>query len=254
MKDILNTETLNSDSFKVLNGLPDYISIEEKGAMIDENWKIEIQNLIDFSISNKVKSTGVLINKSSKHYIEISELLKKYGFEHYASKVEVNKELQELQGNSIDFEWRSIGNNTLSEEEFKMLWKQCMNGSENRTSSLSMEEHLNSVKSLLGSNWKNSCIAIYEGNKPIGISIPHIEPGTMDEGRLFYFGLLPEERGKGKSVLIHLQSLLLLKQMGAAYYRGSTHESNKLMQKVFLKNDCPITAYTESYYRYLTNE
>ena len=254
MKDNLNTETLLGHSFKVINGLPDYINIEEKETMNDKKWKIELLNIIDFSISKQVKSIGVLINKSSKHYLEITEILRNNGFEQYASKVEVIKDLQDVNGNSTDFEWCSVANNTVSEEEFKMLWKQCISGSENRTSSLSIDEHLDSVKNLLGSNWRDSCIAIYEGNKPIGISIPHIEPGTVDEGRLFYFGLLPEERGKGKSGQIHYQSMWLLKQMGATYYKGSTHESNKVMQNVFLKNGCPITAHTESYYKYLTNK
>ncbi|WP_233522734.1 hypothetical protein [Peribacillus glennii] len=45
----------------------------------------------------------------------------------------------------------------------------------------------------------------------MGIAIPHIEPGTDSEGRLFYFGLMPEERGKGKSAEIHMDCLMLLK-------------------------------------------
>ncbi len=116
-----------------------------------------------------------------------------------------------------------------------------------------MEEQLQSVERLLGSDWGHSCIAIYEENKPIGITIPHIEPETIDEGRLFYFGLLPEERGKGRSVQLHYQSLLFLKQMGATYYIGSTHETNLIMQNVFLKNGCSVKSHTESYYRCLSS-
>jgi len=37
--------------------------------------------------------------------------------------------------------------------------------------------------------------------------MPHIEPGTSEEGRLFYFGIIPSERGKGKSKLLHKQAL-----------------------------------------------
>jgi hypothetical protein len=45
----------------------------------------------------------------------------------------------------------------------------------------------------------------------------------------------------------------ILKQMGATYYKGRTHETNLKMQNVFLKNDCSIIAHTESYYKYLNN-
>lgn len=44
--------------------------------------------------------------------------------------------------------------------------------------------------------------------------------GDIDEGRLFYFGIFPEERGKGYSKYLHLQSLHFLKEMGATYYIG----------------------------------
>jgi hypothetical protein len=151
--------------------------------------------------------------------------------------------LQDVNQNKTDYEGHTIGNNVLSVDEFKLLWSQCMNGSENRTSSLSMEEQIDSVKKLLGQKWKYSCIAIYEGSKGIGITILHIEPGTDDEGRLFYFGLLPEERGNSRSALFHHHSLWILKQLGTSFYRGSTHENNIKMQKVFLKNDCSIRTY-----------
>ncbi|MET3195198.1 GNAT family N-acetyltransferase [Bacillus sp. OAE603] len=252
MDEILKVDMLNSDLFKIINGAPEHINIEEKETVNNnKNSEIELKNLINLSIKRQVNRIGVLINKSSKHYLNYSKLLLNLGFERYASKVEVLRSLQDISEENSKYEWRSIGNKTLSEDEFKMLWKQCMSGSENRTSSLSMEEHLDSVKSLLGSNWKNSCIAIYERNKPIGISIPHIEPGTIDEGRLYYFGLLPQERGKGRSVQFHYHSLWVLRKMGATFYIGSTHETNIKMQNVFYKNNCSIKSHTESYYKYL---
>lgn len=122
-----------------------------------------------------------------------------------------------------------------------------MSGSDNAPSSLSIHEHFHSIQTELGGDWQKSRIAFYESNQPIGISIPHIEPGTKNEGRLFYFGLLPEERGKGLSAHIHLQSLNILKQMGATYYVGSTHITNEKMQKVFWKNGCCIRTETELY-------
>ena len=43
-----------------------------------------------------------------------------------------------------------------------------------------------------------------------GISIPHIEQGTTDEGRMFYFGVVPEHGGKGYGKLFHTITLELL--------------------------------------------
>ncbi len=191
-------ENLFKESFKVLDGMPKYIGIEERDSADYDynNWKDKINTLNDFAIQNKLSRISALINRTSE---------------------------------------------------------QCMYASDNSPTSLTMDEHLNIVKNEIGENWSKSCNVIYLEDKPVGISIPHIERGTVDEGRLFYFGILPEERGKGHSVSIHYQSMNLLKEMGATYYIGSTHETNKKMQKVFLKSGCSIKAETESYYKYISN-
>ena len=246
-------ETIVKDSFKLLNGFPTYISIEEKESYIFEDHTLEntLKTLVSWSKEKNLQRISALINRSTDHYTYLSQIFKNFGFEKYASRVEVYRNLTDLNDHSNGYEWRGLADSSISEEEFKRIWHSCMAGSENAASTLTIDEHLFSVKSELGDHWKESCKAIFEGEKPIGISIPHIEPGTINEGRLFYFGLVPEERGKGKSTLIHLQSLHILIQMGATYYIGSTHETNKGMQKVFMKNGCSIKAHTESYYKYL---
>jgi hypothetical protein len=240
------------DSFKLLNGLPDYIAIEEKDEIEYDNdkFKNDIKSLINIGEELGIKRLSALINRTSQHYLSFSEMLISQGFKPYASKVEVFRDLHDINGNSQKYKWISLEDSIFTEYDFKKYWEQCMAGSDNEPSSLTMEEHLNSLKNELGDNWRNSCKVIYLGNKPIGISIPHIEPGTLSEGRLFYFGILPEERGKGHSVLIHYQSLYILKKMGAKYYIGSTHEKNIKMQKVFLRNSCRIKAQTQSFYKY----
>lgn len=251
---ITYVENLINDSFKVFNGMPQYIAIEEKdGTNFDDDiWKDKISTIIDFAIQHKLNRISALINRASYHYLSLANILINFGFEQYASKVEVFRDLQDINNNIKGYEWHSLSNSTFSDEEFKKLWKNCMSGSENAPSSLTMDEHFNSVKNEIGEKWRDSCNVIYLEGKPIGVSIPHIETGTEDEGRLFYFGILPEERGKGHSTLIHYQSMFLLKQMGATYYIGSTHDTNKRMQKVFLRNGCSIRAKTESYYKYFS--
>lgn len=252
MGEFNKVQNLFQGSFKVLNGLPDYISIEEKEGT-DLNQKDLENKLRCFILLGKkmnLSRLSVLINRSSKNYLPLSDILPHLGFEKFASRVEVLRYLEDIEEIKSDHEWRSLADSTISEDEFKGLWERCMAGSDNAASTLTIEEHFKSVKSELGVDWRKSCQAIYEEDKPIGIAIPHIEPGTISEGRLFYFGLVPGERGKGKSALLHYQALVILKQMGATYYIGGTHESNIRMQKLFLRNGCLIKTRTDSYYKY----
>lgn len=255
LSQISMVENLFKESFKVLDGMPQYIGIEEReNANYDHNnWKDKINTLNDFAIQNKLRRISALINRTSEHYLLLAQMLINMGFEKYASKVEVFRDLNDINNNKKGYEWKSLSDYNISEDEFKKIWEKCMYASDNSPTSLTMDEHLNSVKIEIGENWSTSCNVIYFEDKPVGISIPHIESGTVDEGRLFYFGILPEERGKGHSVPIHYQSMNLLKELGATYYIGSTHETNKKMQKVFLKNGCSIKAETESYYKYISN-
>lgn len=248
-------ENLLKESFKVLDGTPQYIGIEEieRADFDHNNWKDKINTLNDFAIQNKLSRISALINRSSEHYLLLSQMLINLGFEKYTSKVEVVRDLNDINNNIKGYDWQSLSDYNISEDEFKKIWEKCMYASENSPTSLTMDEHLNSVKNEIGENWSKSCNVIYLEDNPIGISIPHIERGTVDEGRLFYFEILPEERGKGHSVSIHYQSMNLLKELGATYYIGITHETNKKMQKVFLKNGCSIRAETESYYKYIGN-
>ncbi|MCZ8541905.1 GNAT family N-acetyltransferase [Psychrobacillus psychrodurans] len=255
MSQISMVENLFKGSFKVIDGMPQYIGIEERErAVFDHNnWKDKINTLNEFAIQNKLSRISALINRTSEHYLLLSLMLINLGFEKYASKVEVFRDLIDINNNKKGYDWQSLSDYNISEDEFKKIWEKCMYASENSPTSLTMDEHLNSVKNEIGENWSKSCNVIYLEDKPVGISIPHIERGTVDEGRLFYFGILPEERGKGHSISIHYQSMNFLKEFGATYYIGITHETNKKMQKVFLKNGCSIKAETESYYKYISN-
>ena len=72
-----------------------------------------------------------------------------------------------------------------------------------------------------------------------GVFISHIEPFTKDEGRLFYFGLTPEFRGKGLAAVFHRFALAAIKlELDAESYIGVTDADNSAMKRVFLQNDC----------------
>jgi RimJ/RimL family protein N-acetyltransferase len=119
---------------------------------------------------------------------------------------------------------------------FKDTWRQSMEGSLNAPQSMSMDEQMKSVEIELGPSYINTCLTAYEDGQPKGVVMPHIEPGTIEEGRIFYFGLIPEARGKGKSTALYSQGLALLKDdFGASYSIGATSIHNKPMLRVFEK-------------------
>jgi hypothetical protein len=251
LTELLSIKDNLEPDFKILEGLPDYIAIEEHHQKFDNVERVRkyVRSLTDFGTENKLSRISFLIDCNTSYYSELRAVLLDNGFEKFALRVEVKRNLDKLPGDLL-YQWRSVASGGLTESSFAKMWEQCMAGSANTVSTLTIQEHMNSVKAELGKNWGSSCYAVYDNGKPLGISIPHIEPGTKKEGRLFYIGLLPEARGKRKSTLIHLESLLLLKRMGAEYYIGSTHENNLNMQRVFQKNGCHIRGKTESYYYY----
>ncbi|KSU84348.1 MULTISPECIES: GNAT family N-acetyltransferase [Fictibacillus] len=235
---------------KVIDGTPEYILIEPTEGMLDINeWKKGISTIIRKAEKGKVKRVGVTLHRNRDHYESCSDYLISSGFEHYASKVNVYRDLKEMES-FHPYTWRTLEDRGTTEKAFMEVWRMCRQGSDNAASTLSMEQHLQSVKQELGSGWKYSCRIFYKDHQPIGIAIPHIEPGTTNEGRLFYFGVFPSARSKGTGSTLHRQVLGCLKEMGAEYYIGSTHLNNEKMQRVFEKNGCHIHAYTESYYKY----
>ncbi|PFK43244.1 GNAT family N-acetyltransferase [Bacillus cereus] len=250
MYDLTTVQNIFGPSKKVLNGLPNAMTIEETEEDLlhdPQNYKEQIKSFVEVCANWNVKRASILLDKNFSSFIPSTKVLREFGFQLYAAKIEVFRNLSDIVESEKKYSFRSIDKGGLSEEEFKLLWGRCMSGSDNQSSVLNIDEHFYAIQAELGEGWEKSCIAFYERNQPVGISIPHMEPGTKEEGRLFYFGLLPEERGKGISAHIHRQSLHILRGMGATYYIGSTHVTNKKMQKVFLKNGCSIKTETELY-------
>ncbi|NEZ00271.1 GNAT family N-acetyltransferase [Heyndrickxia shackletonii] len=244
--DISNIEKFFQGTFKVLNGLPRYVALEENEAQPDPDFKEKISHLVEAGEVNKLHYISVLIQKSNHDYMSI---LVNNGFQYRSSILEYTKELGSVDEYPPPFQWKSL-KDVLSEEEFKNIWERCMLFSDNKPSTLSMNQHLDSVKTELGDNWRNSCRVFINEENPIAVVIPHIEPGTTDEGRLFYFGIIPEERGKGLGSILHKQSLRFLKEIGATYYVGGTHSTNIKMQHIFKSNGCRLKSEMESYYKY----
>lgn len=198
----------------------------------------EITDFINYILHDpaylQTSKLNILLN--SKFPNEIEEILLSNQFQLHDEIVFFHKVLDDMNDLKSTFRFKSL--DELSLHYFKDIWAATISGSLNAPSS-NIDEQMNSVEFELGKNYKDSCIIAYEGTKPLGVIMPHIEPGKLKEGRLFYFGILPSERGKGKSKLLHQYALQKLQfDFNASYYVGCTSKNNIPMIKTFIKNGC----------------
>ncbi|WP_371018906.1 GNAT family N-acetyltransferase [Pseudalkalibacillus sp. JSM 102089] len=224
-----------------------FLTIEETKNLTHSEMVELIDHMrIDPSIRS-VKNVIVLVN--SKFNSEIDALLENNGFELRDENITVRRDLDNISlKEDVSFSFKSL--NEISTSDFQKVWKESMDNSLNASSSLNVEEQMRSVEVELGSTYKASCLVAYESKLPLGVVMPHIEPGTTNEGRLFYFGLVPNERGKGKSKQLHKQALEILKNdFDASYYIGSTGKDNLPMLKTFQNSGCTIVESNKVYKR-----
>lgn len=229
------------DKLKVIE-TDTYITLENTHVLSTE----EMLELVNFEISEQLLNPhdNITILVHSKFPEQVEKILRQRGFYLHDETLFVHKDLQqeELIGDS-NLTFSSLHH--VSTDIFKEAWGEVMSGSLNAPSTLHMNEQMMAVKKELGEAYKQSCLIASENGNTIGVVMPHIEPGTTNEGRLFYFGLVPSERGKGKSRKLHQSALSMLQRdFKARYYIGSTSVHNKPMVNTFVSNGCEIT---ESY-------
>ena len=162
------------------------------------------------------------------------------GFQKISSIVEYTRKLDDLPDLDPHIKEHSLSDGGMNDHDYSQMYELCRKGSANRNKQQSMDQVMDSIKNELGANWRNHCYYFTKDDALLGIAIPHIEMGTEDEGRLFYFGVIPHLRGKGMGTVIHRHALALLKQFKAAYYVGSTDIHNQNMIKIFKRNGCQL--------------
>lgn len=218
-----------------------FVTIEDTGLLTDEELQSLAGKFVRDAKYDGVRNRTILIPSTFQG--ETVFYIKDLGFKHHDEVYFVRCELDEL--DPIDTERLSFEMISLRDGEegvFKETWRRAMEGSLNAPQSLNMDEQMKSVKKELGQGYVDTCLTAYENGTPIGVVMPHIEPGTKDEGRIFYFGLVPEERGKNKSAPLYKEGLHLLQSIfHATYSVGATSVHNKPMLKVFEKCGCAVT-------------
>ena len=161
------------------------------------------------------------------------------GFRKISAIVEYTRSLegifaQEERGIIVE----ALADSEIDDVAFANLYERCHSGTANKNNLFTTEQAMESFENELGSEWRTHCYIFRKEEKPIGVGIPHIEQGTINEGRLFYFGVVPEQRGRGYGTIFHRISLGLLKNFGATKYVGSTDEDNRHMIRIFEHNGC----------------
>ncbi|WP_164219501.1 GNAT family N-acetyltransferase [Virgibacillus sp. YIM 98842] len=162
------------------------------------------------------------------------------GFHKISTIVEYTRRLDDEIMDEPDLETHCLADGTISDQKFAQIYEKCRSGSANKNKQQTLDQVMRSLKQELGANWRSHCYIFKIKHAVIGLAIPHIEMGTEDEGRLFYFGVLPAFRGQGFGKMMHLKTLALLKGMKANYYVGSTDEANLAMIQIFKQNGCQV--------------
>ncbi|WP_226683011.1 GNAT family N-acetyltransferase [Sutcliffiella horikoshii] len=161
-------------------------------------------------------------------------------FSKISSIVEYTRDLKELQSTENQIVPHSLAEGLMDDQKYAELYELCRSVSANKNTKQPISQVMSSLENELGQEWRKHCYYFLKDGAFAGISIPHIEMGTKDEGRLFYFGVVPALRGQGIGANIHLISMHLLKHFHATYYVGSTDVNNANMIKIFEKNGCEL--------------
>lgn len=163
------------------------------------------------------------------------EQLKGRGFQVVSTIVEHERSLRE-DLSPLRQSWQTLQASGKSDQEFAAIYEACKSGSANKNQLFTMDQIMESLRLELGKDWRELAMMFDEQGEVIGMAIPHIEPNTVSEGRLFYFGMMPEWRGKGKATACHLAALHRLKELGATHYVGSTDVANTGMIRIMVAN------------------
>lgn len=162
------------------------------------------------------------------------------GFLKISTIVEYTRALDESFTEEPEIATESLEAGGMADSDFAELYERCRSGSANKNKLFTIEQVMESLENELGPEWRTHCYIFRKSDEPIGLSIPIIEQGTADEGRLFYFGIVPEWRGNGYGTVLHRITLSVLKGIGAVTYVGSTDEANRHMIRIFEQNGCRL--------------
>jgi GNAT superfamily N-acetyltransferase len=222
--------------YNIIKNNKEYWLVDQikKNHVSNEEYLFQFTQLLDEWKQKEIGFLSLLMDETYEKW------LFEKGFTKISSIVEYTRKLDNQPDIDDQIVWHSLSNGLINDQEYGELYRLCKSGSANKNNIETDDQVIISLKNELGASWEEHCFYFTKDNVVIGISIPHIEMGTEDEGRLFYFGVIPDMRGQGIGTKIHKITLGLLKNWNATYYVGSTDVHNKHMIKIFEQNGCML--------------
>ncbi|EJV84359.1 GNAT family N-acetyltransferase [Bacillus cereus] len=181
------------------------------------------------------------ISSKSPNYDVYKKCFETYSFEYITENMIVFKDIYEVEDIESEIDFKLI--EEIGEAAFYSLWNE-VTGEQ-----IDYDQFVNTMLQEIGGQWTEHCLTASIDEEPIGIVIPHIERGTLEEGKLMYFAVAPNMRNKGYEAAFFTGAMFVLKEIGASYYIGETNVQNEWMKDVFEKNGCQQLSSTERYVR-----
>lgn len=217
--------------FEIIQKPGEYMLADQKKdpTYTTEQYEVALAELVDSWKKGDTTYLSLLMD------VEFEKQLFSYGFRLISNIVEHERVLTDVI-EATNQNWFTLEASEFSDEEFAEFYEACRSGSANKNNLFSIEQIMESLHTELGSGWRSLAMLFLEDEEVIGLAIPHIEAGTLSEGRLFYFGMMPKWRNKGKATACHREALRFLQQLQATTYVGSTDTANTGMIRVMMNN------------------
>lgn len=179
------------------------------------------------------------ISSKSPNYDVYKKCFEMYSFEYVTENIIVFKDIYEVEDIESEINFQLI--EEVGEDAFHSFWNEVT------AEQVDYDQFINMMEQEIGGQWKEHCLTAVVSEEPIGIVIPHIERGALEEGRLMYFAVAPNMRNKGYEAALFTGAMFVLKEIGASYYIGEVNVQNEWMKDVFEKNGCQLLSSTERY-------
>ncbi|PGM90846.1 N-acetyltransferase [Bacillus cereus] len=179
------------------------------------------------------------ISSKSPNYDLYKKCFETYSFEYITENMIVFKDIYEVEDVESEIDFKLI--EEVGEDTFYSLWI------EMTEEKATYDQFVNMMEQEIGGQWKEHCLTAVANEESIGIVIPHIERGTLEEGKLMYFAMVPNMRNKGYEAAFFTGAMFVLKEIGVTYYIGEANVQNEWMKDVFEKNGCQQLSCSERY-------
>ncbi|MFD6507527.1 MULTISPECIES: GNAT family N-acetyltransferase [unclassified Bacillus (in: firmicutes)] len=219
------------------------ITIKENNAEIFTEEQLEemMQYCVAEAENEGLEKLHFEVSSKSPNYNVYKKCFETYSFEYITENMIVFKDIYEVEDIESDIDFKLI--EEVGEDIFYSLWNE-VTGEQ-----VDYNQFVHMMEQEIGGQWKEHCLTAVASEVPIGIVIPHIERGTLEEGKLMYFAVTPNMRNKGYEAALFTGAMFVLKEIGASYYIGETNIQNEWMKDVFGKNGCQLLSSTERYVR-----